>query len=162
MLCSILALLSQHGCLCQNALLMTSTFCINTKHLKRPIETTCLSGTDAGQTRDNSLTRLFALVLPFTAGALSNALEGLCSQPGIPALALIGLALLQPSVLSFGKLQLCAQLRPVPALYIACVDSKVTDLRMLSFSLAQTTVTVFTSLGLQTIPRDVYRGISCL
>ena len=50
-----------------------------------------------------SISRLLSLVLPFTAGALLHALEGLCKQPHLPALALVGFALLQPSALSFGK-----------------------------------------------------------
>ncbi len=49
------------------------------------------------------MTRLLSLVLPFTAGALLHALEGLCRQPHLPALALVGFALLQPSAISFGR-----------------------------------------------------------
>ena len=50
-----------------------------------------------------SISRLLSLVLPFTAGALLHALEGLCRQPHLPALALVGFALLQPSAISFGR-----------------------------------------------------------
>jgi len=50
-----------------------------------------------------SISRLLSLVLPFTAGALLHALEGLCQQPHLPALALVGFALLQPSAVSFGR-----------------------------------------------------------
>jgi hypothetical protein len=49
------------------------------------------------------MTRLLSLVLPFTAGALLHALEGLCRQPHLPALALVAFALLQPSAISFGR-----------------------------------------------------------
>lgn len=50
-----------------------------------------------------SISRLLSLVLPFTAGALLHALEGLCRQAHLPALALVGFALLQPSAVSFGR-----------------------------------------------------------
>ncbi len=50
-----------------------------------------------------SISRLLSLVLPFTAGALLHALEGLCRQPYLPALALVGFALLQPSAISLGR-----------------------------------------------------------
>ena len=50
-----------------------------------------------------SISRLLSLILPFTAGALLHALEGLCRQPHLPALALVGFALLQPSAVSFGR-----------------------------------------------------------
>ena len=50
-----------------------------------------------------SISRLLSLVLPFTAGALLQALEGICRQPHLPALALVALALMQPSALSAGQ-----------------------------------------------------------
>ena len=50
-----------------------------------------------------SISRLLSLVLPFTAGALLQALEGTCRQPHLPALALVALALMQPSALSAGQ-----------------------------------------------------------
>ena len=81
----------------------------------------------AGHKRDNSISRLFALVLPFTAGALLNALEGLCSQPGLPALALIGLALLQPCVFSLGK----RQCRVSAESLLCCRSSHIMDLQLL-------------------------------
>ena len=53
-----------------------------------------------------SISRLLSLVLPFTAGALLHALEGICGQPHMPAIALVALALLQPSAISAGKAKL--------------------------------------------------------
>lgn len=49
-----------------------------------------------------SISRLLSLVLPFTAGALLHALEGICQQPVLPATALIALTLVQPSAVSAG------------------------------------------------------------
>ena len=50
-----------------------------------------------------SISRLLSLILPFTAGALLHALEGFCRQPHLPAIALVGLALLQASAISAGE-----------------------------------------------------------
>ena len=49
-----------------------------------------------------SISRLLSLVLPFAAGALLRALEGICQQPLMPATALIVLTLAQPSAVSAG------------------------------------------------------------
>ena len=62
-----------------------------------PIQAGVHAGTGA-----HSLSRLLSLVLPFTAGLVLRAFEAACSHVALPAVALIGLALLQPSALSTG------------------------------------------------------------
>lgn len=50
----------------------------------------------------HSFSRLLALVIPFTAGLVLKTLEAACSHVLLPAVILVGFALLQPSALSTG------------------------------------------------------------
>lgn len=51
----------------------------------------------------SSLARLLLLVIPFSAEAVVEAFEWSCRGGTAPALALVGFALLQPSLLSSGS-----------------------------------------------------------
>lgn len=84
-------------------------------------EVACGVNTGRGVT---SIKRLLSLVLPFTAGALLNALEGLCSQPYAPATALVGLALLQPSAIGTGSQCMCNATNYLPCSNQPLVNEK--------------------------------------